>query len=75
MAMLLAAAVCPVVNTGTFILCMLTFFRDVLAVWSGGGDILAYVLSGLLLCNFVPELIINLVFSPAGQRILHAVEK
>ena len=36
---------------------------------------MAYVLSGLMLCNFVPELIINLVFSPAGQRILHTVEK
>lgn len=74
-AMLLAAAVCPVVNTGTFVICMLTFFRDVLSVWAGGGDIMAYVLSGLMLCNFVPELIINLVFSPAGQRILHTVEK
>lgn len=74
-AMLLAAAVCPIVNTGTFVICMMTFFKDVLAAWAGGGDILAYVLSGLVLCNFVPELIINLVFSPAGQRILHTVEK
>ena len=74
-AMLLAAAVCPIVNTGTFVICMLTFFKDVLSVWAGGGDIMAYVLSGLMLCNFVPELIINLVFSPAGQRILHTVEK
>lgn len=74
-AMFLAAAVCPMVNTGVFVACMLTFFKDVLSVWAGGGDIMAYVLSGLMLCNFVPELIINLVFSPAGQRILHTVEK
>jgi len=75
LAMVLAAAVCPVVNTGTFVICMMTFFKDVLSVWAGGGDILAYVLSGLVLCNFLPELVINVVFSPAGQRILHTVEK
>lgn len=75
LAMVLAAAVCPIVNTGTFVICMMTFFKDVLSIWAGGGDILAYVFSGLMLCNFVPELIINVVFSPAGQRILHTVEK
>ena len=74
-AMLLAAAICPVVNTGLFVACMMTFFKEVLAAWAGGGDIIAYVLSGLILCNFVPELIINIVFSPAGQRILHTVRK
>ena len=74
LAMVLAAAVCPVVNTGTFVICMMTFFSDVLSAWAGGGDILAYVFSGLMLCNFVPELIINVVFAPAGQRILHTIE-
>lgn len=74
-AMILSAVVCPVVNTGTFILCMMTFFKDVLAVWAGGGEIVAYVLSGLVLCNFVPELIINVVFSPFGQRIVHTIQK
>lgn len=74
-AMLLAAIVCPVVNTGTFILCMAAFFMDVLAAWAGGGSVLGYVLSGLVLCNFVPELFVNVVFSPAGQRIVHALEK
>lgn len=74
-AMLSAAIICPVVNTGTFVLCMMTFFKDVLSAWAQGGDILAYVFSGLLLLNFVPELIINVVFSPAGQRILHSVQK
>ena len=74
-AMVLAAIICPVVNTGTFILCMMTFFKEVLAVWAGGGEIIAYVLSGLLLCNFVPELLINVVFSPFGQRIVHTIQK
>lgn len=74
-AMLLAAIVCPLVNTGVFLVCMALFFMDVLSAWAGGGDVLGYVLSILVLCNFVPELVINVVFSPAGQRIAHTVEK
>ncbi len=73
-AMLLAAAVCPIINTGVFITCMMLFFKDVLSAWAGGGEIIAYVLSGLVLANFVPELIINVVFSPAGQRIVDEVK-
>lgn len=75
LAMLLAAVICPVVNTGTFIICMAAFFMDVLAAWAGGSNVLGYVLSGLVLCNFVPELIINVIFSGAGTRILHSLEK
>ncbi len=74
-AMLVAAIVCPVVNTGVFLTAMALFFAEVLAAWAEGGDTLAYVMSALVLCNFVPELIINVIFSPAGQRILHAVKK
>lgn len=75
LAMILAAAVCPVVNTGTFVAGMAAFFIDVLAAWAGGGDILGYVLTGLVLCNFVPELIINVIFSGAASRILHSLKK
>lgn len=75
LAMLGCAVVCPVVNTGVFVACMLAFFKDVLAAWAGGGDIIAYVLTGLILANFVPELIINVVFGTAGQTVLKAVKK
>ena len=74
-AMLVAAIVCPVINTGVFLTFMALFFTDVLSAWAGGGDLLAYVLSALVLCNFVPELLINVVFSPAGQTILRVVRK
>lgn len=75
LAMLCAAIVCPLVNTGVFITCMLMFFIDVLKAWAQGGDVMGYILSVLILINFVPELLINVAFSPAGQRILHAVGK
>lgn len=75
LAMVLAAIVCPVVNTGTFVVCMYLFFIDVLSAWAGGGDVLGYILTGLILANFVPELIINVVFSPAGNLITKTVSK
>ena len=75
LAMLCAAIICPIVNTGVFVACMLTFFKDVMSIWAGGGDLLAYVLTGLVVANFLPELAINVVFSPAGQRIIHVVVK
>ena len=75
LAMLLAAIVCPVVNTGVFVAAMLLFFIDVLAAWAGGANIIGYVLTGLILANFVPELIINFVFSPSGQLIYKVVQR
>ena len=76
-AMVCTAVVCPVVNTGTFILCMVTLFRDVITAWASsvGADMITYIFSFLLLLNFVPELIINVVFSPFGQRIIRTVAK
>ena len=75
LAMLCAAIVCPIVNTGVFIACMLLFFIDVLSAWAQGGNLVGYIMSGLILVNFLPELVINVVFSPAGERILQVVDR
>ncbi len=75
LAMLCAAIVCPVVNTGVFIASMLLFFVDVLSAWAQGANLAGYIMSGLLLVNFLPELAINVVFSPAGERILQVVDR
>lgn len=74
-AILCASIVCPLVNTGIFIVCMMTFFMEVLSAWAAGGGVIAYVLTGLVLCNFVPEMIINIIFGSAGQTIIYAIEK
>lgn len=75
LAIICAALVCPVVNTGTFVICMLLFFVDVLNSWAGGGDIVGYILTGLVVANFLPELVINVAFSPASQRVINIVNK
>lgn len=74
-AMLLAAIVCPIVNTGVFIACMVLFFMDVLTAWANGQAVVGYILTGLVLANFVPELMINVVFSPASQQIVHTLDR
>ena len=74
-AMLFAAIVCPVVNTGTFLLGMRLFFMDVLKQWAGGSNVAGYVLTGIILINFLPELALNVAVSPASQRILHVIRK
>ena len=74
-AMLCAAIICPVINTGVFVSCMMLFFKPVLSAWAGGTDVVTYVLTGLVLCNFLPEMILNIVFSPAGHQITRIVNK
>ena len=75
LAMFCAAIICPVINTGVFVLGMLLFFKPVLNVWAGGTDVLAYVLTGLVLCNFVPEMILNIIFATPGHNLTRIVKK
>ena len=75
LAIICAAIICPIVNTGIFVICMLLFFIEVLSSWAAGGNIVGYILTGLILANFLPELLINVVFSPASQRIISIINK
>ena len=77
LAVMAAAVVAPVVNTGIFIVGCLTFFMDFIksgaaekAMGLGGYLIVAFV--GL---NFVFELLANVIISPAILRILKIREK
>ncbi len=71
----IVAAVCsPIVNTGIFILGLVLFFKDVLATWAGGSDLLYYIIFGLTGVNFLVELGVNLVLSPVIVRIIKAVK-
>lgn len=74
-AIIVAAFSLPVVNTGIFILGMLLFFKDVLAAWSGGSDLLTYIIVGLTGVNFLVELGANIILSPIIARIIKAIRK
>lgn len=74
-AVLVAAIIAPIVNTGTFIIGMLLFFRPLLAVWANGQDTLTYIIVGIVGVNFLVELGVNVVLSPVVVKIIDAVKK
>ena len=74
LAVILSAVACPIVNTGVFIACMFAFFIDVLQSWAAGADVVGYVITGLVLANFVPELIINIIFTPVSHRLVREAQ-
>ena len=71
-AVVTAGIVCPVVNTGLFILGMLVFFTSTLESWASGEAMLYYIIFGLTGINFVIELAVNLVLASGITRIIHA---
>ena len=68
-----AAVICPVVNTGIFILAMICFYRETLVLWAGETHFLYYAFIGLAGVNFLLELCANIVLCPAAARIIKAV--
>lgn len=70
-----AGILCPVVNTGIFILGMALFFKETLNLWAGGTDVVYYALIGLTGINFVVELLINLILASVIVRIINARAK
>lgn len=67
---LVAAVVCPVVNTGLFIIGMLAFFFDTLTAWAGGTALINYIIVGIVGINFIIELLVNLLLSSGIARII-----
>ena len=74
-AVILAGIICPVANTGTFLLTMLLVYRELLAQWAGGSDVLTYALFGLTGINFLVELGVNMVLSSGITTIIRYRKK
>ncbi len=72
---IVAGIVCPVVNTGLFILGMLAFFMSTLTAWAGGASVMGYIIVGLTGVNFLIELAVNMLLATAITRIISAVKK
>lgn len=77
-AVVAAAIVCPLVNTGVFLLGCLLFFLDTITEWglsAGFTGIVQYMFLGLVGGNFLFELGSNIVLSPVIVRILNIEKK
>lgn len=77
LAVMVSAIVCPVVNTGLFLIGCLIFFMDTVNAGASGEGIsvFAYLIIFFVGLNFVFELIANIVLSPAIVRILNIRKK
>jgi uncharacterized membrane protein len=77
LAVIASAIVCPVVNTGIFLIgCLTFFFRAVRSMALAEGlPIFAFLIVGFVGLNFVFELIANIIVSPAILRIINIRKK
>lgn len=76
---LMAAIVCPLVNTGVFLLGCFVFFFDTVSQWAVsfglGENVIQYMFVVLVGGNFIVELLANVIFAPVIVRIMNAVKK
>ena len=73
LAVMAAAVVCPIVNTGIFLIGCRLFFFETIQEWgvaAGFNNAAAYMFLGLAGGNFLFELGTNLILSPAVVRVL-----
>lgn len=74
LAVFLAAAVCPIVNTGLFLVgCRLFFWGAMNEL--GGGNAVKFVITVMVGFNFLAEFAANLICSPVIVRIINAVKR
>ena len=73
-----AAIICPVVNTGVFLLGCQFFFLETVAQWGealGFENAAAYMFLGLAGVNFLIELGVNIVLAPMIVRLIRSGKK
>lgn len=77
-AVITSAIVCPIVNTGVFLLGCTVFFLDTINEWAAGAGFASagtYMILGFVGLNFIVEMLINILLSSVILRILNAVIK
>lgn len=70
-----AGGLCPIVNTGVFLIGMFTVFIDVMKGFADGQNILLFAITAMVGVNFLVEFIVNMVLATAVTRIIRAVKK
>ena len=78
LASIVAAIICPIVNSGVFFLGCLSFFMDAIKTWAltdFGDNAVLYILFVLIGFNFVLEFFINAVFSPSITYVINIGKK
>lgn len=74
LAVLAAAVLAPILNTGIFLIGCRLFFFDTIRAWgeaAGFASAGAYMIMGLVGMNFIVEMLVNLVLSTVIVRLIH----
>ncbi|MBE6599663.1 MAG: ECF transporter S component [Ruminococcaceae bacterium] len=77
-AVIAAAIVCPLVNTGVFLIGCFVFFFEAIKAWGVAGgyeNVIQYMLLGLVGGNFLFELGTNIVLAPIVVRLINIRKK
>lgn len=78
LAVVMAAVICPVTNTGIFLIGCKLFFYDTVAAWgaaAGFANAASYMFLGLAGINFLIELVTNTVLAPVITRLIKIGKK
>lgn len=75
LAVFLAAVICPIVNTGVFLLGCVAFFMEPVTAWAGSQNVVAYMFLGLAGGNFLFELAFNIFLCPIIIRLINILPK
>lgn len=71
-----SALICPVVNTGVFLLGCFVFFMEAVSQWAvGSASVGHYIIFVLVGGNFLFEMAVSVIFAPAMVHILKVVNK
>jgi len=76
-AVFVASLVCPIVNTGIFLIGCGLFFMPLIGEWAAaaGSAVLPYMLVSFVGANFVLDVVLNVVFCPIIISLFNAVQK
>lgn len=78
LAVAVAAVICPIVNTGVFLLGCVVFFFDTISQWSAGAGFdgaFEYMIFGMVGLNFLAELAVNIILCPTAVRLINIGKK
>ncbi len=77
-AVITSAIICPIVNTGVFLLGCVIFFMPTINGWAHGlgfENAGAYMITGLVGINFIAEMVVNIILSPVIVKLINIGRK
>lgn len=75
LSVIFAAITAPIINTGIFIAFTTIFMQKGLATLAGGSNLIYSLITGVILINFVIEMVIDIVLSPVVLRVTKTFNK